>query len=104
MRQIAIILTAGRGEVGEESINHIELVVNGVEVELHSTPAIVSNIKYNRRMQMWIQEQASKQFGNMIKLTYDDRPVAVPTAAFNIVYQLYHLFHHFFYEGVGLRQ
>ncbi len=104
LRQIAIILTAGRGEVGEESINHIELVVNGVEVELHSTPAIVSNFKYNSRMQLWIQEQASKQFGNMIKLTYDDRPVAVPTAAFNIVYQLYHLFHHFFYEGVGLRQ
>ena len=30
--------------------------------------------------------------------------VAIPTLSFNIVYQLYHLYHHYFYEDVGLRQ
>lgn len=35
---------------------------------------------------------------------HGDDAVAVPTPSFNCVYQLYHLYHHYFYEGVGLRQ
>ena len=30
--------------------------------------------------------------------------IAIPTAAFNVVYQLTHLYHHFFDEGIGMRQ
>ena len=40
----------------------------------------------------------------MVALPNDVGLVAVPTHSFNIVYQLYHLYHHYFYEGVGLRQ
>lgn len=104
LRRIATMLAADRGTVGKESLNHIEMMLNGVPVELHSTPAIMSNFKYNKRLQKWISEQADRQCAHMITLAYDPRPVAVPTADFNAVYQLFHLFHHFFYEGVGLRQ
>lgn len=104
LRHIATMLATDRGTIGKESLNHIEMTVNGVAVELHSTPAIMSNFKYNKRLQQWINEQADRQCSHMITLAYDPRPVAVPTAAFNAVYQLFHLFHHFFYEGVGLRQ
>ena len=30
--------------------------------------------------------------------------IAIPTSAFNVVYQLTHLYHHFFDEGIGMRQ
>ena len=30
--------------------------------------------------------------------------IAVPTTAFNVIYQLTHLYHHFFDEGIGMRQ
>ena len=30
--------------------------------------------------------------------------IAIPTTAFNVVYQLTHLYHHFFDEGIGMRQ
>ena len=30
--------------------------------------------------------------------------MAVPTTAFNVIYQLTHLYHHFFDEGIGMRQ
>ncbi len=34
----------------------------------------------------------------------DGSSVAVPTAAFNVVYQLVHIYKHLFQEGTGLRQ
>lgn len=40
----------------------------------------------------------------MLALPNDAGLVVVPTHSFNVVYQLYHLYHHYFYEGVGLRQ
>ena len=30
--------------------------------------------------------------------------IAVPTTAFNVIYQLTHLYHHFFDEGIGMMQ
>lgn len=90
--------------IGEESINHIELTVNGIAVELHSTPAIMNNPVHNRRLQRWLMENADLQCGNMVALPDETGNVAVPTTAFNAVYQLFHLYHHYFYEGVGLRQ
>ena len=30
--------------------------------------------------------------------------IAIPTMAFNVIYQLTHLYHHFFDEGIGMRQ
>ena len=104
IRVLAQSLAKGKGCVKDESLNHIELEVNGVAVELHSTPAIMNNPVYNHRLQKWLKRNADLQCSNIVSLPDNAGDVAVPTSYFNCVYQLFHLYHHYFYEGVGLRQ
>ena len=44
------------------------------------------------------------QCSNVISLPDGAGDIAVPTTAFNVVYQLSHLYHHFFDEGIAMRQ
>ena len=104
LRHIAFSLTEGDGSSLQESLNHIGLTVHGVSVELHSTPALLNSPLHNSRLQKWLKRNADLQCGNRIALPNNAGEVAVPTLSFNIIYQLCHLFHHCFYEGVGLRQ
>lgn len=114
---LALRLAGCNGRVGEESLNHVELMVDGVSVELHSTPIIVSDFVRNRRIQRWVAANADRQCVNVVDLDADSGSndaseggvgkrlcISVPTADFNVIYQLMHLYHHYFYEGVGLRQ
>lgn len=104
IRQLAQTLTKENGRIDEESYNHIALTTNDISVELHYTPGFMANFTYNRRLQQWFRESIDAQCRNMIALPDEAGEVAAPTADFNAVYQLYHLYHHYFYEGVGLRQ
>ena len=104
IRRLALQLANGKGCVGEESLNHIELMINGIAVELHPTPAILNNPLYNHRLQKWLKRNADLQCSNIVALPNDAGEIAVPTCGFNVIYQLLHLYHHYFYEGVGLRQ
>ena len=104
IRNLAHMLARDGGRMGKESLNHIELSVGGVAVELHTTPAIMNNPVYNHRLQKWLRQNVDSQCGNMVSLPDEAGNIAVPTRAFNAVYQLFHLYHHYFYEGVGLRQ
>ena len=104
LRHIALSLTEGYGSSLQESLNHIGLTVHGVSVELHSTPALLNSPLHNSRLQKWLKRNADLQCSNRIALPNNAGEVAVPTLSFNIIYQLCHLFHHCFYEGVGLRQ
>lgn len=104
IRQLAQTLAKENGRIDEESYNHIALTTNGISVELHYTPGFMANFTYNRRLQQWFSESIYTQCRNMIALPDKTGEVAAPTADFNAVYQLYHLYHHYFYEGVGLRQ
>ena len=104
IRMLAQQLTKDKGSVGKESLNHIELMIDGIAVELHSTPAILNNSLYNHRLQKWFKRNADLQCSNIVAFPNDAGEIAVPTCAFNVVYQLLHLYHHYFYEGIGLRQ
>ena len=104
LRHIALSLTEWDGSSLQESLNHIGLTVHGVSVELHSTPALLNSPLHNSRLQKWLKRNADLQCSNRIALPNNAGEVAVPTLSFNIIYQLCHLFHHCFYEGVGLRQ
>ena len=104
IRQLAQTLTNENGRIDEESYNHIALTTNAISVELHYTPGFMANFTYNRRLQQWFRKSIDAQCRNMIALPDEAGEVAAPTADFNAVYQLYHLYHHYFYEGVGLRQ
>ena len=104
IRRLAQQLANGKGDVGKESLNHIELMINDIAVELHSTPAILNNSLYNHRLQKWLKRNADLQCSNIVALPSDAGEIAVPTCGFNVIYQLLHLYHHYFYEGVGMRQ
>ena len=44
------------------------------------------------------------QCSNVVNLPDGIGEIATPTTAFNVVYQLVHLYHHFFDEWIGMRQ
>ena len=104
LRGIAHALTKNKDSIGEESLNHIELRIDNISVELHATPAIVCNFLHNKRLQKWIAEKSSIQWNNIERTPEKNKPFAVPTISFNLVYQLIHLYHHYFFEGVSLKQ
>lgn len=104
IRQLAQTLAKENGRIDEESYNHIALTTNDISVELHYTPGFMANFTYNRRLQQWFRKSIDAQCRNMIAIPGEAGNVAAPTVTFNAIYQLYHLYHHYFYEGVGLRQ
>ena len=84
--------------------HHLETSLDGVPVELHFFPGIMNNSIYNARLQKWFKRNADLQCSNVVSLLDDIGEIAIPTTAFNVVYQLTHLYHHFFDEGIGMRQ
>ena len=84
--------------------HHLETTMDGVPVELHFFPCIMNNPIYNARLQKWFKRNADLQCSNVVGLPDGAGDIAVPTTAFNVVYQLTHLYHHFFDEGIGMRQ
>ena len=49
-------------------------------------------------------KQSFLQCSNVVSLPDGIGNIAIPTTAFNVIYQLTHLYHHFFDEGIGMRQ
>ena len=84
--------------------HHLETSLDGVPVELHFFPGIMNNPVYNARLQKWFKRNADLQCSNVLELPDGVGEMAVPTTAFNVIYQLTHLYHHFFDEGIGMRQ
>ena len=83
---------------------HIETSVDGVPVELYFFPCTMNNPLYHARLQKWFKRNADLQCSNVVSLPDGAGDIAIPTTAFNVVYQLTHLYHHFFDEGIGMRQ
>ena len=84
--------------------HHLETAMDGVPVELHFFPCIMNNPIYHVRLQKWFKRNADLQCSNVVSLPDGAGDIAVPTTVFNVVYQLCHLYHHFFDEGIGMRQ
>lgn len=84
--------------------HHLETTMDGVPVELHFFPCIMNNPMHNTRLQKWFKQNADLQCSNIVSLPDGIGEFAVPTTAFNVIYQLTHLYHHFFDEGIGMRQ
>ena len=72
--------------------------MDGVKVEVHYRPTFCRSFVRNRRMQKWFDTLASECMSNRISEGF-----SVPTASFNVVYQMAHLFEHYFEGGIGLR-
>lgn len=92
-------------EIGDDiRFHHLETSFDGVPVELHFFPGIMNNPIYNARLQKWVKRNADLQCLNVVSLPDGIGEIAIPTTAFNVIYQLTHLYHHFFDEGIGMRQ
>ena len=92
-------------ELGDDiRLQHLETSLDGVPVELHFFPCSMNNPLYNARLQKWFKRNADLQCSNVFSLPDGIGEIAIPTTAFNVVYQLTHLYHHFFDEGIGMRQ
>ena len=92
-------------EIGDDiRFHHLETSFDGVPVELHFFPGIMNNPIYNARLQKWFKRNADLQCSNVVSLPDGIGEIAIPTMAFNVIYQLTHLYHHFFDEGIGMRQ
>ena len=84
--------------------HHLETTMDGVPVELHFFPCSMNNPLYHARLQKWFKCNADLQCSNVVSLPDGIGEIAIPMTAFNVIYQLTHLYHHFFDEGIGMRQ
>ena len=92
-------------ELGDDiRLQHLETTMDGVLVELHFFPCSMNNPIYHARLQKWFRRNADLQCSNVVSLPDGAGDIAIPTTAFNVFYQLTHLYHHFFDEGNGMRQ
>lgn len=92
-------------ELGDDiRLQHIETSLDGVLVELHFFPCSMNNPFYHAKLQKWFKRNADLQCSNVVSLPDGIGEIAIPTTAFNVIYQLTHLYHHFFDEGMGMRQ
>ena len=85
-------------------LQHLETSLDGVPVELHFFPCSMNNPIYHARLRKWFRRNADLQCSHIVGLPDGAGDIAIPTTAFNVVYQLTHLYHHFFDEGIGMRQ
>ena len=97
--------TQKKFELGDDiRLQHLETSLDGVPVELHFFPCSMNNPIYHARLQKWFKRNADLQCSHIVGLPDGAGDIAIPTTAFNVIYQLTHLYHHFFDEGIGMRQ
>jgi len=79
-----------------------------IAVEVHFTPSTMNNPLFNHRLHKWFQKEWKTTKISLPLAPSEERGsqqmVNVPTVETNVVYQLAHMMHHFFDEGIGLRQ
>jgi len=84
--------------------HHIEFPsYKGVEVEVHYRPSFLLCIWHNRKLQKYYERVKEEQFSHRVMLG-EQGEVAIPTAEFNLIFQLTHIYAHLLNEGIGLRQ
>ena len=91
---------AGNNEKPVIRYHHIEAPkMEGTEVEVNFRACYTHSPLRNWRMQRWFDVHADVCMKNKTHMGF-----AVPTPSVNVVYQMCHLFSHYFDEGLGLRQ
>ena len=84
--------------------HHIEFPsYKGVEVEVHYRPSFLLCFWHNRMLQKYYERVKEEQFSHRVMLG-EQGEIAIPTAEFNLIFQLTHIYAHLMNEGIGLRQ
>lgn len=111
--------------LGQEDVEwdykHLHLKVwDDTEVEMHYHVEVLLNLWKNRKLQRWFKKHEKELFSLNLKVNTDvtDRTdketntklinttnrLITASVGFNVFYILLHIYRHFLYEGVGLRQ
>lgn len=69
------------------------------EVELHHRPTLMRNLFDDRKLAKWYDSFKADSF-----VYLKDKGFAVPPTDFNSIFILTHIYRHFLFEGIGLRQ
>lgn len=87
------------------SYHHIDYnALKEVPVEIHFFPSYLKNPFLNHRMLSFWHKEADIQMSHYIKLPENAGYITAPTDCLNLIYILAHIKHHYFEEGIGLRQ
>ena len=87
--------------VGQVVLHHVDArIIDGVETEIHFIPVYAYNPFLHYKVQRFFHKYKDTQFSNFDK----GLGFSYPTLSFNAVYILAHIYLHFLYEGIGLRQ
>lgn len=85
------------------SIHHIKLpIFKDVSVEAHYRPIYMANWFADRKLQRFIHNVEKRQFKN--KVAIEDSMIGCLTDDFNVVYQMLHMYHHFFETRNSFKQ
>ena len=74
-----------------------------VAVEMHYRVEVMLNLCKNRKLQKWFKEHTNEIFGHT-ENTENTEGLVTPSVEFNAFYILLHIYRHFLYAGVGMRQ
>lgn len=74
-------------------------VFKDTEVELHFRPTLMRNLLDDRKLARWYNSFKAEDF-----VYLEDKGFAVPPPSFNRIFILTHIYRHFLFEGIGLRQ
>ena len=97
-RALAFAQDAGQHKV-KWDYKHLHLdVFQDTEVEMHYRVEVMLNLWKNSRLQRWFKAHTEEIFAN------GTNGMVTPMVEFNVFYILLHIYRHFLYEGVGMRQ
>ena len=97
---ITFIKSYCQGKYIDINYHHVSFPLwQDVEVEVHYRPSWLCSPIRNYRLQKWYTRQARNQSSYLSKQAF-----YVPTIEFNLIFQLTHIYNHFIFEGIGLRQ
>lgn len=84
-----------------EKEKHYHLCINGVHVELHR----YCDTSQIRRENVFLQSIADAGLSrDLVPVEIGEVSLNTPADSFNAFYLFYHIWHHFIFEGIGLRQ
>lgn len=74
-------------------------IFRDTEVELHHRPTLMRNLMDDHKLARWYNSFKAEDF-----IYLEDKGFAIPPPSFNRIFILTHIYRHFLFEGIGLRQ
>ena len=91
---------------GIECDHHIQMELNGIEIELHKKADYMPGGRMDRDLQAWTVESLDGNFNNPLLRTWnnDGASVRLAPATFDAFFILHHAVRHMTVGGIGFRQ